>query len=132
MEADPVVMPTCTYKHRDGIFRMHLFLEPYLDPRRVPWRASFANNEPKVCVSALFFLRPLEGKCSLDDSSECKEFYSPSFLVKYLLNRSTHMFINKQKKITNSQEAIRQTRKAQTQTQMVQLKSSGESLEFCL
>ena len=42
------------------------------------------------------------------------------------------MFINKQKKITHSQEAIRQTRKAQTQTQMVQLKSSGESLEFCL
>lgn len=39
------------------------------------------------------------------------------------------MFINKQKKITNSQEAIRQICKAQTQTQMVQLKSLGEILD---
>ena len=39
------------------------------------------------------------------------------------------IIINKQKKITNSQEAIRQTCKAQTQTQMVQLKSLGEILD---
>lgn len=47
-------------------------LEPHLYPRSIPWRASFANDEPKVDVCV--FLRPLEGNAAWMTHLNAKSF----------------------------------------------------------
>lgn len=72
-------------------------------------------------------MRFLEGKLSLGDVSELKEFECHSFTLKYMLHIVMHVSTNKQKKTTGVQQGITLKLQHRTKTQNCCIKILGRN-----